>query len=411
VELSSRRRLQIQLVTSFEELLGLKSEWLALEASSAAELPFQTWEWAVAWWQHLREDNRGLRDYLRVCVVRDATNQVVAIAPLILTERPSFGPVRLRHLQLMGADPNITEIRTMLCRPEFEEECCRLLRTHFAERSDEWDWINWDGLCPPIAEGLDQSAALIAAEDRSTFVLNLAPDWESMKAQLGRNLKESLRKCYNSLRRDGLEWSFEVLEDQASIDFALADFFRLHAERAAQKNTVQHGNVFASEEARAFLSDVSRRLAERGVARLFRLRVDGHVVAARLGFQMGQQLYLYYSGWDCAYGRYSVMTTLLTEIIKHAIARGATSVNLSTGSDVSKTRWRPREVRYQSRVEVAPRFTARAHYFGLRAARSVGAGRVAREMLPSFLVRRSEPRITWRRVPRRTSGHLLWPTT
>ena len=172
----------------------------------------------------------------------------------------------------------------------------------------------------------------------------------------------------------------------------MEEFFRLHANRAARTDTVQHANVFASDEARAFLSDVCRRLAERGVAKLFRLRIDGQVVAVRVGFQLGARLYLYYSGWDSDFSRYSVMTTLLAEIVKYAIGRGTTSINLSTGNDVSKTRWRPQEMVYRSAVQVAPRALARAHYLGFRAVRSVGTGRVAREMLPSFLVRRSEPR-------------------
>ncbi len=415
MELTTDQPLTIQRVTSLDGLLGLQTAWRALEATAGAQLPFQTWEWAVAWWQHLREDNRGVRDQLRVCVVRDANEEVVAIAPLILTERPSFGPVRLRQIQFIGADPNITEIRGMLCRPDLEAACCQLLRIHFAEHAAEWDWITWDGLCPSVAKAtgqpdqLDQPHQgkrreqpeqhaqpgpqdLRAGLDKSAFVLSLAADWETMKSQLGRNIKESLRKCYNSLRRDGLEFALEVVEEPDAVESGLTEFFRLHADRADRTDTVQHANVFASDEARSFLADVCCRLAERGVAKLFRLRIDGHVVAVRVGFQMGNQLYLYYSGWDTAFSRYSVMTTLLAEIVKYAIAQGMRSLNLSTGNDVSKTRWRPQEMVYRSAVQVAPRARARAHYFGFRAVRSVGAGRVAREMLPGFLVRRSEPR-------------------
>jgi CelD/BcsL family acetyltransferase involved in cellulose biosynthesis len=127
----------------------------------------------------------------------------------------------------------------------------------------------------------------------------------------------------------------------------------------------------------------------------------------RLGFQMGKTLYLYYSGWDAAYGRYSVMTTLLAETIKDAIARGLTSVNLSTGNDVSKTRWRPQEIRYHSRIEVAPGLAAVARYSAFRAARSVAARRVTREMLPSALVRRSEPRSDWPLLPRLSFPEII----
>jgi hypothetical protein len=119
---------------------------------------------------------------------------------------------------------------------------------------------------------------------------------------------------------------------------------------------------------------------------------------------MGEHLYLYYSGWDRAYGRYSVMTTLLAEIVKDAIARGTTSVNLSTGNDVSKTRWRPREVVYKSRIQIAPRASARAHYLGYRAARSVWTGSVAADILPSFLARRPEPH---RRMSRPSDTSVL----
>jgi CelD/BcsL family acetyltransferase involved in cellulose biosynthesis len=397
--LSVGSELQIQLVTSFEDLLELQSEWTALEARANVELPFQTWEWAVAWWQHLREDSRGVRDQLRVCVMRDTSNAVVAIAPLILTERPSVGPLRLRYLQFIGADPNITEVRMMVCLPEREAECCRVLRTHFASHAAEWDWISWDGLHGSVSGDIDQ-AYLLHGEAKTTFVLRLAPDWPTMMSGLGRNIKESLRKCYNSLRRDGLMYSLETLENSAAIERALADFFRLHADRASHTNTVRHADVFASAEARAFLLQVCDRLAGRGITRLFQLRINGQVVAARLGFQMGSQLYLYYSGWDSAYGRYSIMTTLLAEIIKDAIARGTPAVNLSTGRDVSKTRWRPEEVAYQSQVQIAPRLLARAQYLSYKAARAIGAGRVAREMLPGFLVRRTEPRSMLARLQR-----------
>jgi CelD/BcsL family acetyltransferase involved in cellulose biosynthesis len=309
---------------------------------------------------------------------------------MILTERPGFGPVRLRQLQFMGADPNITEIRGMLSRPELELECRRALRAYFARDAPEWDWINWEGLGQSVSDCPHRNG-LVTGVDKSTFILTPGPDWDTTKAHLSRNIKESLRKCYNSLRRDGLACTLEVLEEPAAIELGLADFFRLHAERASHTTSVRHANVFASYEARAFLHDVCRRFAERGAARLFLLRVGGRVVAVRVGFQMGTRLYLYYSGWDSAYARYSVMTTLLAEIVKDAIAHGTTSVNLSTGKDVSKTRWRPREVVYHSRVEVAPRASASVYYLGFRAARWVGTGRVARDVLPGFLVRRSEP--------------------
>ena len=66
-----------------------------------------------------------------------------------------------------------------------------------------------------------------------------------------------------------------------------------------------------------------------------------------LGFLLlGDEPYMYFSGYDLAWSRYSVMTTLVAEAMQWAIAHRMRLFNLSTGADVSKTRWRPARVDY-----------------------------------------------------------------
>jgi CelD/BcsL family acetyltransferase involved in cellulose biosynthesis len=225
-------------------------EWLALEYAAGAHLPFQTWEWCLAWWKHLHEDSLGVRDHLRVCVIRNGSGEVIGIAPLILTERPAFGPLRVRYLQLIGADPNITEIRTMLCQPGFEQRCYKALCDHLALRSDEWDWVAWEEPVGPRASDDAVDRRLYRSETRSAFVLGLHPSWGSMKTSLRRNIRQSLRKCYNSLRRDGLTCSLEIVDQPDAVSAALGDFFRLHSLRANLRSTTRHIDVFESAVAR-----------------------------------------------------------------------------------------------------------------------------------------------------------------
>ena len=73
---SSPSTLRVEIVDSFKGLLGLRNEWLALETASGAESPFQTWEWAVAWWCHLHKERPGVHDSLRVSVVRNASDDL-----------------------------------------------------------------------------------------------------------------------------------------------------------------------------------------------------------------------------------------------------------------------------------------------------------------------------------------------
>jgi CelD/BcsL family acetyltransferase involved in cellulose biosynthesis len=193
-------------------------------------------------------------------------------------------------------------------------------------------------------------------------VLTLPGDWETFKSSLKRNIKESLRKCYNAPKRDGLTPEFRVHETPADVTGALERWLKLHTMRAEFTETVVHRNVFAADPPRAFLRAVMDQLTLRGLVRIFELELKGQVVASRIGFVVGNTLYLYFSGYDPAFRQYSVMTTTVAEILKWAIAQGFRSVNLSPGNDVSKTRWSPTEIRYQRAVLLSP--SLRGQVFG-----------------------------------------------
>jgi CelD/BcsL family acetyltransferase involved in cellulose biosynthesis len=95
-------------------------------------------------------------------------------------------------------------------------------------------------------------------------------------------------------------------------------------------------------------------MAQRGQLRIFQIEIGGQVVATRIGFVLGRELYLYYSGYDVQWGRFSVMTTVVAEAIKWAIGERLAIVHLSTGHDVSKLRWDPHELPYRSAVQLGP---------------------------------------------------------
>jgi CelD/BcsL family acetyltransferase involved in cellulose biosynthesis len=338
----SQSRLHVEELTDENAAAALAPEWQALEERAENTLPFRTAAWTLAWWKHLRRDSLAIRDRLSIYVFRAGEGELAGVAPLMLTESPGAGPLRTRCLQFVGADPNITELRGPLFDPMHEDGCFRALEVAVTERAGRRDWMAWSGVPVHQAPLLDRAITW----ERSTpyYVLELHGDLERFRSGLPRNIRESLRKCYNSLRRDGLEHDLEVVKDPCDVKSALGDFFRLHGARAAQRGTVPHPDVFATGASRAFLVDVCGRFADRGELRIFRLRVGEQVVAVRVGFVLGGSLYLYYSGYDTAFAKYSVMTTTVFEAISYAFGQGFTSVNLSTGNDVSKTRWRPLEI-------------------------------------------------------------------
>ncbi|HKO47427.1 MAG TPA: GNAT family N-acetyltransferase [Polyangiaceae bacterium] len=387
-------RLIVEEHRSLESFKSLEREWREVEAHTRT--PFATWDWAVAWWAQLREEKLGVTDSLSIRSVRvigrSGDGPLVAIAPMLISRRPSVGPIRVRQLQFFGADPNITEQRGMLALPEWEAEAYRALVGHALQHADDWDSLLLSGVPADLDLGeLATSSDFEWVGQTKDYTLSLPDSWAAFRTALPRNIKESLRKCYNSLKRDGLEFRLQVAETVDSVEPALGHFFALHAARAKLSDTVHHFNIFSTAEAQGFLKDVCRRFAARGALRIFQLLIGEKVVAVRIGFVVGDTLYLYYSGYDPAFAQYSVMTTTVAEAIQYGIRHGFSRVNLSTGKDVSKARWDPTEsVTRQALVTSSSRRAKIATQVYRHALHAIGSMPALRRAT-TFLARRSTP--------------------
>jgi len=378
--------LRVDRVTTIEQLDALAPEWRELEVRAGLRLPFSSASWACSWWRHFAESRLYVHDRLHVRAVRALPDGLlVGVAPMMITERPSRGPLRLRVLQFFGQDPNLTELRTVLCEPLLEGAVYQALARDVASSPQEWDWVVWTGLKP----GSEAETAVVEAgpvtfdEMQPNYILPLPADWDTFRSALPRNIKQSLRKCYNSLQQAGHSFQFVAAQTPAEIDRALTTLFQLHESRAADSSATYHANAYASPRARQFMREVCADLALRGQARVYELRIGGATVASRAAFVSGNHLFLYYSGFDPTWSRFSVMTTLVAEAIKGAILEGRAAVNLSFGRDESKLRWRPIEVPYRSATQISSRPRSRV----LRATYNF-AGRALQSRLGLVLARK-----------------------
>jgi CelD/BcsL family acetyltransferase involved in cellulose biosynthesis len=347
--LLQKATITLETVTTVEGIAALGPCYERLARVTGHTLPFALQEWHIAWCRHFLNCNPRIRDEPLFFVLHNSAGDCVALFPFIVSRR-RVGPMALVSVNVLGADPAITEIRAPLIEPGCEQAAAYIVQDRLAKLG-RWDWIHWTGLNAPLAESLAHGHPLQWQPVMSDYLLDLPPTWEEFRLGLKRNLRESLRHCYNSLKRGNHSFELQVIKEPAGIEAGLDRFLELHVMRANLTSTVAHPNRFESQVSREFLYDVCARFAERGAVRLFALKIDGQVVAMRIGFVVGASLYMYYSGFDPAWSRYSVMTTTLAEAIKYAIANGLKSVSLSPNKDVSKTRWGPRQVDYGSAIE------------------------------------------------------------
>jgi CelD/BcsL family acetyltransferase involved in cellulose biosynthesis len=356
-ELSRRATVTLETVKTVEGVAALGPCYERLHRVTGNTSPFALHEWHLAWCRHFLSCNPRIRDEPLFYVLRNSVGSCVAIVPFVISRR-RVGPLRVASVNLLGADPAITELRAPIVDPDYEYLTASAVQQHLATIGD-WDWVHWTGISKTFGAALAVGGNLQWQPALSDYVLDMAPTWEEFRLRLKRNIRESLRHCYNSLKRDNHHFELRVIEDPVKIRPGLDRFLELHIMRANLKSTVIHPNRFASQVCREFLYEVCERLARRGVVRLFQLKVGSQVVAMRIGFVVGGSLYLYYSGFDPAWSRYSVMTTTVAEAIKYAIAQGLKTVNLSPAKDLSKERWSPRQVDYQSAYEHSGRLRSR----------------------------------------------------
>ncbi|MDP2271777.1 MAG: GNAT family N-acetyltransferase [Archangium sp.] len=337
-------KLTVSRVASLE---ALRPEWEQLDRTTFPRLPFSSARWTSLWLRHFAEDRALIKDELMLLALRDETGVLRGLAPMVLSQRPSIGPVRTRMLRMIGADPNITELSSPICAPEHAPVVLEALLKYLDANDGMWDLVFFNGIRESAANVLEARGNVHWGSEQPCFVLKLPPTWDALRAQLGRNLKESLRKCYNSLKRDNHHFELRVRSRPDEMVEALDHFFRLHNARSTLTGTTDHKDVFALERSRLFLRDCMAAAAGAGEARVFQLEIGGQVVATRLAFALDDQLYLYFSGFDPAWKQYSVMTTTVAEAIRWAIEQRFAVVNLSPGRDVSKTRWDPVEIPFR----------------------------------------------------------------
>jgi CelD/BcsL family acetyltransferase involved in cellulose biosynthesis len=336
----------LQLVADLEGIRALRADYEQLYAVTRNTLPFALHEWHVSWCEQFLNRSAQIHEQPHFCVLRAPAGTCVAIVPFIVS-RWRLGPVRLATVALLGGDPGLTEICNPLISPGYEPAAVHAVNESLADIGD-WNWIQWSSVSASLATAIARDAKPQWWKVSEDFVLDLPADWDTLRASLPRNLRESLRHCHNSLKRSGHTFEFIVARTREEVRHALEQFLRLHALRAQMPRGPKHPDRFAAPGMKRFLYEVCDRLAARDAVRIFQLKIGREIVASRIGFIADGSVYLYFSGFDPAWAHYSVMTTTVAETLRYAIASGLTSVNLSPNADQSKLRWRPRRVDYHS---------------------------------------------------------------
>ena len=329
-----------ELIVGTSAFLALESEWKELFEASRTQNPFLCWEWVSTWARHFCGDR------LRTIIVRRG-KRMIAVAPFYLN-RYLIGPgVHATALQLLGPKEvhNLFEMREVLVSPGDEHAAMDSVLGSALDIPG-WDWIEVSAQ----GENLAAWNEILTRRQLSGFELHREPavsiplmtlesSWEAQRKVMKRNIKESIRHCYNALRRDKHEYVFVADGGSSNSVDAARRLVELHHRRSLVQVRRWHRDNFADETIQAFEVEALSRMHTAGHARFAELAIDSQIIASRACLESHDALYFYYSGFDPLWWKYSVMTLVVTEAIKDAIDRRLSTVNFSPGVDDSKSRW------------------------------------------------------------------------
>lgn len=327
--------LSISEITTDDGFDLLQEGWNQLVRRLDVPSPFQSWEWCRTWWTHF-----GTRHSLRILVFRDA-GEVIGIAPL---HQRRYGPLRgLSVLVPLGWEDHrrkqgMTEQNELLFPAAHRLPLLAALSRWLQERPWSLTLLPGNQLPLPFDGWLAEKLVLLGKPTRS-YYRSLPATWADVVAGLGKSMRDNVKYYPRLLERSGHRATLRVCATPTEVSAAIPVFFELHRARAHSGAAVAHEDRFRFHDRRAFLTGVGPVLAATGKLKVGLLEVDDSVVAAQIWLETGGTMFIYYSGYDPSWSRFSVQLVATIECLKDGISRGFSSVEFLRGGGHAKERW------------------------------------------------------------------------
>jgi len=299
----------------------LAREWEELLLAARFKNPFLTPLWNEIWLRHFGKSLQA-----GVILFRDSAGALLAAGAF--SNSPGEGS--RKGLTLVGSQ-DVCDYRDIVIAPGGEEEVFGALGRFFGE--GPWEYLELNGISEfsPTFQFLPSrmrpfSFDLIQEAEEVALSLDLPQSWEAFLEKLSGKDRHELRRKIRRLER---EVAFETLrvEDGSSLRAGMEIFFDLH--RKSRKDKAE----FMTPDMEAFFREIAARFQERGWLSLSFLKVSGKEVATFFSFDFAGTEYVYNSGYDPDFSRFSPGIVLAAYCIRQAIEKGMTGFNFLRGRE------------------------------------------------------------------------------
>ncbi len=307
---------------------SLRARWEALLADADGASIFQCFDWHEAWWESF-----GAGHELQLLLVEDASEQLLAIAPMMLLRQRLLG-IEQRQLMLIGTSNHASDYADLIVARGQSRARRLLLDSIAADRG--WTTLELRNLPAgsPTAtllgehRGLPSPLLQFAAEAPARRLGDRAADLQAAN-------KKSLRRHLNGFVREGAV-TLQPLDDIAAIERHIDAFFDQHRQRWAGTPTP---SLFADPAQQLFYRGLARRLAGSGRLRFDAVCWQQRVIAYHFGFERNGVFTWYKPSFDPALHQRSPGEVLIKLLLDDALARRLDEFDFTVGSEAFKFRF------------------------------------------------------------------------
>ena len=329
--------LLVEEITDTVRLKSLANKWNNILSQSESDSIFLTWEWVSNWWQVY-----GSGKQLRVLVVKDQHEDIVAIAPFYAHTKRFLGGLCVNEIRFLGTGEDVSpDYLDFIIRKGFENEAIHTVMRYLAAENG-WDIVHLtDMLSTSItAKSIRKVAAdnglIVESSERAICpYIRLLPDWDEYIHSLSSNMRFNIKRRIRNLEKD-FRTRYFVWQDTEGLEYVMDRLSSLHNKRWEQKGA-KHS--FSSQQYNAFHQTVAREFALKGWLQLSCLELDGEIVAILYDYRYGEKIYYYQGGFDPSLYKYSLGLVLRAYGIQKAIKDGIKEIDLLKGAYEHKYKW------------------------------------------------------------------------
>ncbi len=327
--------LKLESVRAGAQFAALRGPWRALLEESEAGL-FNAWEWLYPWYRRIGFDRE-----LMILTARDERGALVGLMPLGLSKVRAGGR-QLRRLSWLGETHVGSDYLDVIAKRGLEAQVARAFVHAIRDAQSEWDVLDLVDLdedsktLPILREVFGGAEHQYRVTDRFTCPYEtFAPgqQWDDF-------LKRTARRENYLRRKKWLEkqpgYQLERVTEPGQLARPMADFFRLHAQRWAVDGGSQG---IKGPGVESFHRDATQYLAERGLLRLYTLRIGEQAVASVYGIVHRGKFIYFQSGYDPAWRSKSVGLVLVGETFKDSVEE----YDFLRGTESYKADWTTQE--------------------------------------------------------------------